>query len=77
MRDERHAGPEDGRVGTAGEAEPLEVLDGAVLVEDPPKRLPLDGGGVQGQPFELGDHLLTVELALLLRLLPQHHRLAA
>lgn len=71
VRGEGHAGPEGVRVGAAGEAEPPEVLGGGVLVEDPPQRLPLDGGGVPRQPLELGDHLLAAELALLL---PRHHR---
>ena len=70
MRGERHAGPEGVRVGAAGEAMPLEVLNGGVLVEDPPQRLPLDGGGVPRQPVELGDHLLLV--AELAGLLPRH-----
>jgi hypothetical protein len=47
VRGERHAGPEAVRVGAPGEAQPLEVLNGGVLGEDPPQRLPLDGGGIR------------------------------
>lgn len=75
MRGEGHAGPEGVRVAAAGEAMALEVLDAGVLVEDPPQGLPLDGGGVQRQPFELGDHLLDAKLTGLLprHLAPVHH----